>query len=167
LKTKVLAAVLAVLVSGPVLAGERSDADWIGAHKPGFTLTFNAGTNADSEYNSGFGIMGGSHIALARLGPLRFPTVGAGVGILDYCPLDAPRSPAGPDGNCVATFAGQLTTGFDLVLDRARNHDGRVWQEIALTGGLTRVVVGRLSGNWGVQLGISYRWRGKDSPYDF
>lgn len=167
MKTNVLTALLVMLVAVPVSAQETSDADWIGTHTPGFSLTFNAGTNADSKYNSGFGLMGGTHIALARMGPLRFPTVGAGVGILDYCPLDAPRSPAGPDGNCVATFAGQLSTGFDLVLGRARNGNGRVWQEFALTGGLTRVVVGRLRGEWGVQLGISYRWRGKDSPWEF
>jgi hypothetical protein len=152
----------------PVAAQELpSDANWLGLHRPGFSLTFNAGLDADSKYNSGFGLMGGTHIALARVGPLRFPTVGAGIGVLDHCPLDAPQSPAGPDGNCVATFAGQLTTGFDLVLSRARNSKGRVWQELALTGGVTRVVIGKLSGTWGVQVGVTYRWRGKDAPFSF
>lgn len=167
MRKMIVTAILAVVAAVPVAAQETSDAHWLGTFHPGFSLSFNAGLDADSKYNSGFGLMGGTHIALLRFGPLRFPTVGAGVGILDYCPLNAPRSPAGPDGNCVATGAGQLTTGFDLVLDRARNHNGRVWQELALTGGLTRVVVGKLSGTWGVQLGMTYRWRGKDSPWEF
>lgn len=143
----VLAALLAV-IAGPAIADDTT----IGRFAPGLSASFNGGL---TELNNSIGMSVGVNFAPFRFGPVRFPTVGFDLGAIYKCPY------WGTDSECRLTGAALVSGGADFIVSRHRDTEGRTTEEKAISVAISRVVAGPLDDSWGVRIGMSFRFGGR------
>ena len=158
MKTKVLMAILSILVAASVHAGEPGR---IGTFRPAAAISFTAGL---SDVHNSYGLALGGHMSLAKFGFVRFPVVGADVGFAYICDPSADTVVGGAHDPCGNRHAGllQVRGGAEFIVNRSAANNGRgmSFEETSLLITPTYVVAGPLRGNWGLSFGISRRWGG-------
>jgi hypothetical protein len=139
-----------------------ADEGWLGTHRPALSMSFTAGLT--EEHNS-FGAAVGTHVGLARFGPVRFPVLGASIGFAALCDPNGASVVPGTNDPCGNRTAGliQVAGGAEFTFDRLFRSGGYtgpdyIIRELSLAVTPTYVVAGPLRGNWGVNIGIAIRW---------
>ena len=150
MRMKMLMVALALLIAVPATSGDQ-----IGTFRPAWNLALTGGL---SETHNSYGAVVGGHVSPLRLGPLRFPTFGADVGLVSICYPN--ENLIGIGGDYCPGIAGvfQLSSGLDIVFDVPDVING-VAEEWALSLAVNRVVLGPMRDSWSISIGIALRFK--------